>query len=179
MLATCPTETDPMPVLAVQPLDRGRTAVFAGDTTRQVAAGVPGARPGVAVPAVLGANGPLARRRGAAVETQASIEASTDKAYYEPGEPIHISAVVRDKEGQGASDAKVVASVRGPAGQSEQVTLTAVAGPGGHYGGAIEPPIGRRQEVVVEARVGELSLASDKSAGSRPPKPGVREARSR
>ena len=100
--------------------------------------------------------------RGANVETQASITASTDKAYYEPGEPIHISAIVRDKEGQGANNAKVVASVRGPAGRPEQVTLTTVAGPGGHYGGAIEPPSAGGYEVVVEARLGELSLKSDK-----------------
>lgn len=162
VLATCPAEGGPMPVLAVQPLDRGRMAVFTGDTTRKWQQG----------PRALNQESPFLRfwgqmvrwlaGRAANVETQASITANTDKAYYEPGEPIHISAVVRDKEGQGANKAKVVASVRGPTGPPEQVTLTTVAGPGGHFGGAVEPPAAGGYEVVVEARLGEVNLKSDK-----------------
>ena len=64
VLATYPAESGPMPVLAVQPLDRGRTAVFVGDTTRKWQQGPRALEPGVALPAVLGANGPLARRTG-------------------------------------------------------------------------------------------------------------------
>jgi uncharacterized membrane protein len=162
VLATYSTDSGPMPVLAVQPLGRGRTAVFIGDTTRKWQQG----------PRALGQESPFLRfwgqmvrwlaGRGADIETKASITASTDKAYYEPGEPIHISAVVRDKEGQGANNAKVVASVRGPTGRPEQVVLTTVAGPGGHYGGAIEPQSPGAFEVVVEARFGEVNLKSDK-----------------
>ena len=137
-------------------------AIYAGDTTRKWQQ----------APRALETDSPFLRfwgqmvrwlaGRGANVETQASIAASTDKAYYEPGEPIHISAVVRDKEGQGASNAKVVASVRGPTGRPEQVMLTTVAGPGGHYGGAVEPSSAGAYEVVVEARLGEMSLKADK-----------------
>ena len=120
VLATAPAAAATMPVLAVQPLDRGRTAVFAGDTTRKWQQG----------PRALNQESPFLRfwgqtvrwlaGRDANVETQAGITASTDKAYYEPGEPIRISAIVRDKEGQGASHARVVATVRGPTGRVEQ-----------------------------------------------------------
>ena len=44
----------------------------------------------------------------------ASIAASVDKVNYEPGEPIRISAIVRDKQGQGAADAKVTAKTPRP-----------------------------------------------------------------
>ena len=162
VLAIGPDGSGTMPVLAVQPLDRGRTAVFAGDTTRKWQQG----------PQALGQESPFLRfwgqmvrwlaGRNAKVEAQAGIVASTDKAYYEPGETIHISAIVRDKEGQGANDAKVVASVRGPTGRPEPVTLSTVAGPAGHYGGAIELRSAGGHEVVVEARIGELSLESEK-----------------
>jgi uncharacterized membrane protein len=162
VLATAPASLGTMPVLAVQPLDRGRTAVFTGDTTRKWQQG----------PRALDQESPFLRfwgqmvrwlaGRGEGVEAQASIAAGTDKAYYEPGEPIQISAVVRDKEGQGASNAKVVASVQGPTGKPESVTLSTVAGPGGHYGGSIEPRAAGGHTVVVEARIGELNLKSDK-----------------
>jgi uncharacterized membrane protein len=161
VLALCPVDGS-TPLLAVQPLDRGRTAVFGGDTTRRWQQ----------APRAMNMESPFLRfwgqtvrwlaGRGAQVEAQASITATTDKAYYEPGEPIHISAIVRDKEGQGANNAKVLASVRGPKGQPEQVVMTTVAGPGGHFGGSIEPPSAGSYEVVVEARMGETNLKSDK-----------------
>ncbi len=52
--------------------------------------------------------------------------------------------------------------MQGPAGHSEQVTLSAVAGPAGHYGGTIEPRTPGAYHVAVEARLGELSLKADK-----------------
>ena len=92
-----------MPVLAVQPLDRGRVAVFTGDTTRNWQQG----------PRALDRQSPFLRfwgqmvrwlaGRAEPVEARASVVAETDKAAYEPGEPIQVSAVVRDKEGQGAA----------------------------------------------------------------------------
>ncbi len=95
-----------MPVLAVQPLDRGRVAVFTGDTTRNWQQG----------PRALDQESPFLRfwgqmvrwlaGRAEPVEAHASVVAETDKAAYEPGEPVQVSAVVRDKEGQGAADAK-------------------------------------------------------------------------
>jgi uncharacterized membrane protein len=161
VLATFPGETA-MPVLAIQPVDRGRTAIFTGDTTRKWQQ----------APKAMNQESPYLRfwgqmvrwlaGRGDNVETQASISATTDKAYYEPGEPIHISAIVRDKEGQGANNAKVSARIRDPKDHTERAVLTPVAGPGGHYGGAVEPQIAGNYEIVVEARLGETNLKADK-----------------
>ena len=162
VLATFPTESAPMPILAVQPLDRGRVAVFAGDTTRKWQQG----------PRALAQESPFLRfwgqtvrwlaGRTSTVETQASITAATDKAYCEPGEPINITAVVRDKEGLGTENAKVVATVQSQTGSPAQVTLSTVPGPSGHYGGTFEPRLAGAHTVVVEARIGELSLKADK-----------------
>ncbi len=114
---------DEMPVLAVQPLDRGRVAVFTGDTTRNWQQG----------PRALDLQSPFLRfwgqmvrwlaGRSEPVEAHASVVAETDKAAYEPGEPVQVSAVVRDKEGQGAAQAQVAANVKGPNGQPERVPL--------------------------------------------------------
>jgi uncharacterized membrane protein len=161
VLATAPAAAK-MPVFVVQPLDRGRTAVFAGDTTRKWQQG----------PRAMNQESPFLRfwgqtvrwlaGRNANVETQAGITASADKVYYEPGEAIRLSAIVRDKEGQGASHARVVATVRGPTGRVEQAELSAVTGPAGHYGGTIEPKTAGAHEVMIEARLGELNLRADK-----------------
>lgn len=151
-----------MPVLVVQPLDHGRTAIFAGDTTRKWQQG----------PRAMNQDSPFLRfwgqtvrwlaGRNANVETQAGITANADKVYYEPGEPIRLSATVRDKEGQGASHARVVATVRLPNGHTDEAELAAVTGPAGHYGGTIEPKTAGAHEVLVEARLGELSLKAEK-----------------
>ena len=158
VLATGPAT---MPVLAVQPVDRGRTAVFTADTTRSWQQGL----------RALDQDSPFLRfwgqmvrwlaGRGESVEAQASIVASTDKASYEPGEPVHISATVRDQQGQGASNAGVVAMVQARGGKPESLTLSAVAGPGGHYDGTFEPRSAGGYSIAVEARVGELNLKSE------------------
>ena len=161
VLATRPTESGFMPVLAVQPLERGRTAVFTGDTTRKWQQG----------PRALGQESPFLQfwgqtvrwlaGRSSAVETQASITASTDKASYEPGDTIFVAATVRDKDGQGANDAKVTATLRGKVGKPEPFALSTVAGPSGHYGGQIEPRMAGAYEIVVAAQVGESTLNSE------------------
>jgi len=161
-LAMLGRQPEAMPVLAVQPLDKGRTAVFCGDTTRKWQQG----------PRANEQESPYARfwgqmvrwlaGRSAEVETAAAVVANTDKAYYEPEEPIRILAVVRNQEGQAANDAKVVAQVRGPAGQAEQVSLSPVVGPGGHYGGDFEPREAGAYQIVVEAHVDQLALTADK-----------------
>jgi uncharacterized membrane protein len=161
VLAVLPAEKS-MPVLAVQPLDRGRVAIFTGDTTRKWQQG----------PTALGQDSPFLRfwgqmvrwlaGRAETVEARAGIEASTDKAYYEPGETIQIAAVVRDKQGQGSNNAQVTATVKGPGEKSDQIALSAVAGPGGHFGGAYEPRAAGPYEITVEARLGELNLTAEK-----------------
>jgi uncharacterized membrane protein len=162
VLATFGTEPDPMPVVAVRPVDRGRTAVFCGDTTRRWQQG----------PRALDQQSPFLRfwgqmvrwlaGREMAVEAAASIVGSTDKAYYDPEEPIRVSAVVRDQQGEGARGAEVAATLRGPDGRSEQKLLSPVAGPAGNYRGEFEPEAAGSYEIVVEARVGQQPLSSEK-----------------
>ncbi len=162
VLAICPVDPNSMPVLAVQPVGKGRTAVFSGDTTRKWQQG----------PRALDQESPFLRfwgqmvrwlaGRSGAVEAKAGITGSTDKAYYEPEEPIRISAVVRDERGEGTDDAKVTAKIRGHSGRPEKVDLSVVPGPGGHYSGSFEPKAAGAYEVVVEGRVAELTLESEK-----------------
>ncbi len=161
VLATLPSEAGEMPVLAVQPLDRGRSAVFVADTTRNWQQG----------PRALGQDSPFLRfwgqmvrwlaGRAETLQTQAGIDASADKTVYQPGETIHLAAIVRNRDGQGADNAKVEAAVKGPYGSSDRVTLSAVPGPSGHYSGAFEPRIAGRYDMVVDARLGELALSSE------------------
>jgi len=164
VLATCPLDVDNIPVLALQPFAKGRTAVFCGDTTRKWQQG----------PRAMDQESPFLRfwgqlvrwlaGRSTAVEAEASIVASTDKVYYEPEEPIQIAAVVRDERGEGTDDAKVQTKIRGPAGRPELVAMSTVPGPGGHYSGSFEPKTAGAYEIVVEARLGELTLQSEKLA---------------
>jgi hypothetical protein len=160
VLATCPLEND-MPVLAVQPVEKGRTAVFVGDTTRKWQQG----------PRAMDQESPYLRfwgqlvrylaGRTSEVDAKAGVTGSTDKGYYEPEEPVGISAVVRDERGEGADAAHVEAKIRGPAGRAETVALSTVPGPGGHYSGTFEPKTAGSYEVVIEARLGETVLESE------------------
>ncbi len=161
VLAHVQTDAGPMPVLAVQPVEQGRTAVFCGDTTRNWQQG----------PRAMDQESPFLRfwgqtvrwlaGRSVAVETEASITASTDKGYYEPDEPIRISAVVRDQQGEGARNAKVVAKIKGPAGRPSQLELTTLPGPGGHYGGQLTDAVNGNHEITVEAKLGEKTLTAE------------------
>jgi uncharacterized membrane protein len=166
ILATLPSQPEPMPVLAVRPVDRGRTAVFCGDTTRKWQQG----------PRALDLQSPFMRfwgqtvrwlaGRDVAVEAKAGIVAGTDKAYYDPEESIRISAVVRDEQGMAARNAEVVATLRHPeatrAGRSEQVPLPPAPGPAGNYSASFEPKVAGSYEVVVQARVGQQLVSSEK-----------------
>ena len=164
VLATCPIEMTAqgeMPVLAIQPVDEGRTAVFCGDTTRKWQQG----------PVAMDQESPFlqfwgqlirwAAGRSTEVEAEASVVSNTDKAYYEPDEEIVISAVVRDEKGEGALDAKVVAKIQGPEGRSDEVELTLVAGSTGHYEGHYSPASSGSYEIVVETRLGEMALEAE------------------
>ena len=90
-----------------------------------------------------------------------SITATTDKFYYEPGEKIAIAAVVRNQEGQGAANAKVVAKVRDPNGRPDQSPLAAGLGRA-TTATTYEPRAAGTHRIVVEAQVGEVTVASEK-----------------
>ena len=163
VLAVCPVAEGAPPMLAVGPVDAGRAAVFAGDTTRKWQQG----------PRVLDRESPFLRfwgqivrwlaGRADTVAAEAGVVAATDKGYYEPEEIVRISAVVRDEKGEAATDAKVTAKVRLPSGRVDEVDLSAVAGPGGHYGGTYEPNSAGSFEVETSARVGELTVVALKN----------------
>jgi len=150
-----------MPVLAVQPVDNGRTAIFCGDTTRNWQQG----------PRAQGQDSPFLQfwgqmvrwlsGRSEAVEPGASIAGETDKAYYEPEEPVRISAIVRDQEGEGATGVDVIAKIRGPEGRPDQVKLGVVPGPAGHYDGEFHPESAGSYQIVVETKVGDKTLATE------------------
>ncbi|MCS7305321.1 MAG: glutamine amidotransferase [Thermoguttaceae bacterium] len=161
VLATCPLEND-MPVLAIRTQGKGRVAVFTADTTRKWQQG----------PRALNQQSPFLQfwgqvvrwlaGRSEEVKTEASITAATDKGYYEPEEPVRISAIVRDSRGEGARDAKVQAKIRGPGGRPDLVELTAIPGPAGHYSGTFEPKVPGPYEIDVEARLTDQTISAEK-----------------
>lgn len=163
VLAVCPLAEGTPAVLVVGPVDAGRAAVFAGDTTRRWQQG----------PRVLDRESPFLRFWGQTVrwlagrtdtvEAQAGVVANTDKGYYEPEEIVRISAVVRDEKGEAATDAKVTAKVSLPDGRTEEIGLSSVAGPGGHYSGTYEPNGAGSFLVETAARIDEITVTAPKN----------------
>ncbi len=161
VLAAVDVSEEAMPVLAVHPVDKGRVAVFCGDTTRKWQQG----------PRALGQDSPFLQFWGQMVRwlagrseemtTGAGMTASTDKGYYEPGEVIRLSAIVRDMRGEGTDKAVVHANVRGPAGRPDRTTLAGIPGPGGHYAGDFEPQVPGAYEIDIEARVGDETVKAE------------------
>ncbi len=160
VLAVCPLEAQ-MPVLAVQPFGNGRIAVFTGDTTRNWQQG----------PRVLDQQSPFIQfwgqlvrylaGRALEVKAEASVVASTDKAYYEPGEAINISAIVRDSQGQGTDKAVVRAVIKSPRGSEEQLSLGNLPGGAGHYGAPFQPKSTGTFEIRVAAMLDGEELLAD------------------
>jgi len=153
-----------MPVLAVQPAGKGRSAVFTADTTRNWQQ----------LPRALDQESPFTRFWGQLIRWLAnrmdslpgenSVIARTDKAYYEPDAPILISALVRDKEGEGTNQAQLKATIRMPRGKEEAVVLAAVPGSAGNYQGLYEPRSSGTYEIGVAAKVGNKTLQAEKIA---------------
>ena len=102
--------------------------------------------------------------RSETVKHEAGIVASTDKPYYEPDSPVTISAVVRDKEGEGTSKADVVARIKGPRGFDDSVLLNSQTGQAGGYSGVFDPRQAGSYEVFVEATLDDTTLTAEKLA---------------
>lgn len=161
VLATAGVAEDAMPVLAVQLLGKGRTAVFTGDTTRNWQQG-PRARDQESP--FLQFWGQMVRwlaGRSQAVEAAASITGSTDKAAYEPDQPVRFSAVVRDQQGEGATNLQVIADITEPSGRPDRLVLSAAPGPGGHYQAEYQPRVPGGYRVVLRTKIGDQELASE------------------
>ncbi|MCC6124696.1 MAG: hypothetical protein IT426_07030 [Pirellulales bacterium] len=164
VLAKQSADKNAMPVLAVQPLDKGRTAIFTGDTTRKWQQG----------PKAMNQESPFLRfwgqmvrwlaGRAANLEAGANLAATLDKAYYDPEEGIRISATVRDKEGQAASTAKVIAKITGPDGKSTSLNLAPEPGSPGRYDAVFDPPAAGEYQFDVSATLGNERLTTDKLA---------------
>ncbi|MDR0870026.1 MAG: VWA domain-containing protein [Planctomycetaceae bacterium] len=162
VLATCPAVKvpgqggdgeDEMPVLAVQPVDNGRTAVFTGDTTRSWQQG----------PRAMNQDTPfmqfwgqfiryVAKREGTVVR-EANVSAAADKAYYEPEESVTITATLKDAEGAGTDKGNVSAEIGNSA-----VKLEPVEGTPGRYIGHYQPKQIGQCEVKVSAQLDALTL---------------------
>jgi hypothetical protein len=150
-----------MPVLAVQPLEKGRTVIFTGDTTRKWQQG----------PKALNQESPYLRFWGQMIrwlagrtetfEPGANLSATLDKAYFEPEEGIRIVATVRDKEGQAAGNAKVTAKVIGPGGKTASVALSPEPGSAGHYDAVFDPTSPGSYQFEVSAELGGTTLTTD------------------
>jgi hypothetical protein len=95
-------------------------------------------------------------------DLRAGIEVRTDKGYYDPDAPVTITAIVRDKDGEGVGTAQVTARVKNPEGKEEVVPLALIAGPAGHYEGSHEPKMPGTYEIVAEARLPESTLKAEK-----------------
>jgi uncharacterized membrane protein len=164
VLAKLASEKNAMPVLAVQPLEKGRTAVFTGDTTRKWQQG----------PKAMNQESPYLRfwgqmvrwlaGRSTTIEAGANLSATLDRAYYEPEEGIRILATVRDKEGQAADNASVTAKITSPGGKTVSVALAPEAGTAGHYDAVFDPTSPGAYLFEVSAKLGDATLTTDKLA---------------
>jgi len=148
----------------VQRYGKGRTAAFTGDTTRlwnQLMRALDRETPFVRF------WGQLVRwlaGRTEAVEAKASIIATTDKAYYEPESPVTVSALVRDAEGRGATNAQVIAQIKGPKNFSQKLALSPVPGAAGRFKAQFEPKRSGRYELTVTAKLEKEQLEAEKLA---------------
>lgn len=151
----------PMVVMAVQRVGEGRSAVFTGDTTRNWHQAL----------RMMDQKTPFLRYWGQTIRwlagreetmpTEAGIVATTDKAYYPPEAEVVISATVRGAEGAAVTQADVTAAIDGPGAPGEPLTLTAKAGPAGHYTAAYRPSRSGRYTISVSAQFGERTLKAD------------------
>ncbi len=167
VLLVHPTEKEktgsrPMPVMAVQPFGKGRTAVFTADTTRNWHQALKTMERETPFLRFWGQTIRYLAHRTEAVETTSGIVATTDKAYYTPGEPIKIRVLVRGKEGAAATNAKVSANILGPGRRASRLELPAENGPAGHFAATFEPPRSGRYTISVAAEVDGQQMQANK-----------------
>ena len=165
VLATCPMEQtisgQEMPVLAVQSVDEGRTAVFTADTTRAWQQG----------PRALDQESPFLRfwgqivrylaGRAEEVEQEAGVTANTNKAYYELDETIVIGATVRDARGEGTNLADVSAEIVRPEQGIDRLNLSQVPGSEGHFSVSYTPEASGEYEIRISAELDSQTLNAE------------------
>lgn len=162
VLATTGTEASTLPVVAVQPVGKGRSAVFTGDTTRNWHQ----------VLRALDQESPFQRfwgqmirwlaNRADPLPAGAHVTARTDKIYYDPDAPITVLATVRDTQGEGTEKAGVTVAIRGAAGApADSAELSAVPGSPGQYSAVLGPRGPGTYSLQVEAKLGDQALRAD------------------
>ncbi len=164
ILLTHPTETvatGPMPVMAIHPIGKGRAAVFTADTTRHWQQSLESVERESPFVRFWGQTIRWLAGREEEVATEPGVIATTDKAYYEPDEPITLSVTVRGEDGAAAKSADVVAILRAPGKHEIQVHLAAESGPDGNYRTVVQPPGVGRCEILVSAKAGTLELSAE------------------
>ncbi len=152
----------PMAVMAVQPVGKGRSAVFTADTTRnwhQTLKAMDRETPflrfwGQTIRWLAGHND--------AVQTEAGIIATTDRAYYTPGMPITIRATVRGDDGVAVGNANPHAVIQAPGRRTTQLNLAEETGPPGHYSANFDPPRSGRYEITVSTQFKNKQLTAPK-----------------
>jgi uncharacterized membrane protein len=159
VLAVHPEQTR-MPVFAVQPVEKGRTAVFTADTTRNWQQ----------VLRALDRDSPFVRFWGQSVRwlagrsdemKGAGVSVRTDRAAYEPDAPVTIDAIVRDSGGEGTSSAHVEVHLARDASAPETVALSAEPDSPGRYRGRFEPQRAGSYKLSAEARLDSSTLTSE------------------
>ncbi len=142
-----------MPVLAVGVAGKGRTAVFAADTTRLW----------YQATRALGRQSPFVRFWGQLVRWLAgrgtstatlTMTARTTKPWYRPGEIVQIEAEARDEEGAGTNDAAIAATLTGPGGKRE-LKLDPLGTPPGKYTGSVPDLPPGKYTIVVQGKLGD------------------------
>ena len=139
MLATLSSESGSMPVLAVQPVDNGRTAVFTGDTTRKWQQG----------PRAMDQDSPFLRfwgqmvrwlaGRSEAVEAKSGVVASWIRDITSPRKRCGFRPWSATRTGKAPTTPRYRSRSKDPAGKPDQVDLSPQPGPAGHYGGTFDP----------------------------------------
>ena len=152
----------PMPVMAVQPVGKGRTAVFTADTTRNWHQAMKTMEQETPFLRFWGQTMRWLARRAEEVDTEAGIVATTDKSYYVPGTPINIRVTVRGAEGAAASGAKVQGTILGPGRRASRLDFSAATGPAGHFAAVFDPPRSGRYAITVTAQVDKKQMTADK-----------------
>ena len=160
--------TEPMPVLAVQPIELGRTAVFCGDTTRAWQQG----------PRVRDERSPFLQfwgqmvrwlaGRSDRVSAGASVTARVEGANYRPGQQIEIVATVRDRRGEATDAARATATVNTPEGQAQQVELSPDVGTPGRYTGRFKPRHVGNHTIDVQAKLQAIAQPKQTPRSSTP-----------
>ncbi len=161
----------PLVVAAVQRYGRGRTMVFAADTTWRWYLGLRGR----------GRDTPYVRFWGQSLRWLASQEvkefeekpgvtAYTDRRHYEPGSTVRIYARVRDQQGQATNQADVTALISGPAGSPSSRQIPYIPGSTGKYEVDFSPPSPGDYKMVVKAETlqGPLGAAELEFCVGRP-----------